>query len=366
LEYLTVCIGYAQDENGDPFRYSNINVSEFSITKLSKLLIPPAIICNGKQIELSCKTQGVNIYYKLNHGEVYSLYTDPIAIYEDTFIEAYSERSGEISEVVSQNCEYIPGHDYRQDYLTLKVLTAGSIAWQAFGTGYTKTIEYSINDGTWTSITAAATTPATFQVSANDVVRLRGSNSTYAGSKANYDGFEGGTATFDVEGNIMSLVYGDNFIGNTTLSGTYNFCSLFKKANVVSAENLILPTMALTNYCYRAMFSLAPLLEIAPALPATTLAQGCYWYMCENAPITTSPELPASTLVRECYGYMFTGCGSLEHIKCLATEGFSATQCLNGWVNNVSTSGIFVKDSSATGWPSGSNGIPTNWIVQDA
>jgi hypothetical protein len=63
---------------------------------------------------------------------------------------------------------------------------------------------------------------------------------------------------------------------------------------------------------------------------------------------------------------MFTGCGSLEHIKCLATEGFSATQCLNGWVNNVSTSGIFVKDSSATGWPSGSNGIPTNWIVQDA
>lgn len=366
LEYLTVCIGYALDENGDPFRYSNINVSEFSIIKLSRIFSAPTITCHGNKITVTCDTQGADIYYRLNHSGSYVLYTTPIDINADTFIEAYSQVGTKTSEIVSQNCIYIPSHDYSQDYLTLKVLTAGTIAWQAFGTGYTKTIEYSINDGTWTSITAAATTPATFQVSANDVVRLRGSNSTYAGSKANYDGFEGGTATFDVEGNIMSLVYGDNFIGNTTLSGTYNFCSMFKKSNVVSAKYLVLPTMALTNYCYRAMFSFAPLLETAPALPATTLAQGCYWYMFESAPITTSPELPAPTLVRECYGYMFTGCGSLEYIKCLATGGFSANQCLNGWVNNVSASGIFVKDASATTWPTGTNGIPTNWVVKNA
>ena len=35
LKYLTVCIGYAQDENGNPYRYSNINVLNFNITKLS-------------------------------------------------------------------------------------------------------------------------------------------------------------------------------------------------------------------------------------------------------------------------------------------------------------------------------------------
>ena len=366
LQYLTVCIGYAQDENGDPFRYSNINVSEFSITKLSKIFTEPVITCDGKKITLTCETQGVNIYYKLNHLGAYTIYNGPINISEDTFIEAYSELNGETSDVVSETCIYIPDHDYSQDYLTFRVLTAGSIAWQAFGSGYTKTIEYSINDGAWTSITAAKTTPPTFEVAANDVVRFRGSNSTYAGSKANYDGFEGGTATFNIEGNIMSLVYGDNFVNNTTLSGTYNFCSIFKKSNVVSAENLVLPTMTLTNYCYRAMFSLAPLLEVAPALPATTLAQGCYWYMFEAVLITEAPELLAPTLVRECYGYMFTGCGSLAYIKCLATGGFSTTQCLSGWVNNVASSGIFVKDANASDWTTGNNGIPTNWTVQTA
>ena len=35
LKYLTVCIGYAQDSNGQPYRYSNIQVLNFSITKLS-------------------------------------------------------------------------------------------------------------------------------------------------------------------------------------------------------------------------------------------------------------------------------------------------------------------------------------------
>lgn len=366
LQYLTVCIGYALDENGDPFRYSNINVSEFSIIKLSRIFSAPIITCDGSKITVTCETHGVDIYYRLNHSGSYVLYTTPIDINADTFIEAYSQVGAETSEVVSQNCIYVPPHDYSQDYLTFRVLTAGSIVWQAFGTGYTKTIEYSINEGTWTSITAASGTSTAFSVSENDVVRFRGSNSTYAGSKANYDGFEGGTARFNIEGNIMSLVYGDNFIGNTTLSGTYNFCSLFKKSNVVSAEYLVIPTMTLTNYCYRAMFSLAPLLTVAPALPATTLAQGCYWYMFEGVPMTEAPELPAPTLVRECYGYMFTSCTNLEYIKCLATGGFSANQCLNGWVNNVSASGIFVKDASATTWPTGTNGIPTNWVVQNA
>ena len=69
-------------------------------------------------------------------------------------------------------------------------------------------------------------------------------------------GFEGGTATYDIEGNIMSLLYGDNFADRTALpDGSYTFCSLFKKAPVISAENLILPATTLKEYCYRALFS---------------------------------------------------------------------------------------------------------------
>lgn len=33
LKYLKVTIGYAMDQNGDPYRYSNINVMDFSITR---------------------------------------------------------------------------------------------------------------------------------------------------------------------------------------------------------------------------------------------------------------------------------------------------------------------------------------------
>lgn len=78
-------------------------------------------------------------------------------------------------------------------------------------------------------------------------MRFRGNNTTYATSKSTYSGFEGGTATFDIEGNIMSLLYGDGFESSTQLTNsTYQFCSIFKKAQVISAKNLILPAMTMT------------------------------------------------------------------------------------------------------------------------
>ena len=417
LRYLKVCLGYAMDENGDPYRYSNVTIHNFSITKLTNVL-PPSISCNGRYvtittnetgadtyyrlnesgnfslyttqfaisddtiveayseinglssgtvsetcvftglkkphiafngeiITITCETQNATIYYRLGQSGQYDLYNAPIQIFTDTVVETYSELAGDTSEVVMQNCIYNPTHDYSADYLTFKVRTAGTIGWQAYGTGYAKTIEYSKNNGEWTSITATKTTPATITVAVGDEVRFRGTNTTYAGSKANYSGFDGGNATFDIEGNIMSLVYGDNFQGQTALTGTYNFCSLFKQSKVLSAEHLILPSLTLTNYCYRALFSLSTLIK-APALPATTLATGCYWYMFEACPITEAPDLEAATLVNECYGYMFTQCTSLCYIRCLATAGFGTSQCLTGWVNKVASAGTFVKHPNAS------------------
>lgn len=331
------------------------------------VMVDPVIICNGSEVTISCATLGATIYYRLNQTGNYAIYSSPIAILEDTVVEAYAKLSGHISQVVTETCIYNPVHDYASDYLTLKALTPGTILWKSIGTGMAKTIEYSINNGTWTSITAtSAGVPIT--VVANAAVRLRGTNATYAIDKSNYSGFEGGTATYDIEGNIMSLVYGDNFVGNNTLTGTYNFCSMFKLSNSVSAEHMILPATTLTQYCYRALFSKATL-STAPALPATTLAQGVYWYMFEECPITTAPDLLATELVRECYGNMFTGCTSLNYIKCLATSGFATTNCLQNWVKSVAQNGTFVKDVDtpiASGaWLRGTSGIPTSWLVYD-
>ena len=253
-------------------------------------------------------------------------------------------------------------HDYSGDYLTFRTLTPGTICWKAFG-NLTKTLEYKINDGEWTSITSTSG-GATISVVKDDLVRFRGSNTAYATSKSAYSGFEGGTATYDIEGNIMSLLYGDSFAESTTLpNNSYIFCSLFKKAPVISAENLILPATTLKDYCYRALFSYCTTLTKAPKLPATTLAKGCYWYMFEQCAITEAPVLNAITLVAECYGHMFEGCGLLNTITCLATSGLNTAKCLEGWVKNVAGDGAFLKAANVTSWKAGVGGIPTGWLV---
>ena len=253
-------------------------------------------------------------------------------------------------------------HDYSADYLTFRVLTSGTISWKSFGS-VARTIEYSIDNGVWTSLTSMSE-GATISVAQGNLVRFRGSNDTYATSKDAYSGFEGGTATYDIEGNIMSLLYGDNFAESTTFQGkSYIFCSLFKKAPVVSAEHLILPATTLKEYCYRALFSWCTTLTKAPELPATTLAKGCYWYMFEQCAITEAPVLNATTLVAECYGHMFTDCGLLNSITCLATSGFNTSNCLTEWVKNVAGDGVFVKAANVTSWTTGVSGIPTGWIV---
>ncbi len=72
------------------------------------------------------------------------------------------------------------------------------------------------------------------------------------------------------------------------------------------------PTSIPTSYCYANMFSGCTNLTAAPALPATTLAEGCYAYMFNGCTsLTAAPELPATTLASFCYGAMFNDCTSL-------------------------------------------------------
>jgi hypothetical protein len=49
----------------------------------------------------------------------------------------------------------------------------------------------------------------------------------------------------------------------------------------------------------------------------------------------------------------------------LATDK-SASSCLTYWVRGVSSTGTFVKNAAMTSLPTGNNGIPSGWTVQDA
>lgn len=299
--------------------------------------------------------------------------------------------------------------DYSKQYLTF-VAEGGNCTF-TFTPNNSSLIYYSLNSGsTWTQGTAVT-------VSSGNKVMWKGEMTPNSGIGR----FSGSTGSFHVEGNAMSLLYGDNFEGQTSLSGKdYAFKNLFSGCTTVtSAENLVLPATTLTEGCYEGMFkgctslTTAPVLSAttleywcydgmfigctslttAPQLPATTLAQGCYNGMfsgCTSlttAPsvlpattlanwcyqgmfkgctsLTTAPELPATTLTNWCYDGMFSGCTSLNYIKCLATN-ISASYCTYYWVSGVSSSGTFVKDSNMSSWSSGASGIPTNWTVQNA
>ena len=114
------------------------------------------------------------------------------------------------------------------------------------------------------------------------------------------------------------------------------------------------------------MFSRCTSLTTVPALPATTLAHGCYQNMffgCTS--LTTAPELPAETLADYCYADMFGDCTSLNYIKCLATD-ISAYGCTDYWVNNVAATGTFVKNPNMNDWTEDENGIPAGWDIEDA
>jgi len=220
-----------------------------------------------------------------------------------------------------QTLDYNSLSSYKIDYLTFKITSAGTIN---VPTGTT----YSINGGEWQN------TGTTLTVNGGESIKFKGNKTDY------YDNaFSGSTAGFNVEGNILSMIYGDNFIGKTSFpSGSvYNFVRFFQNCTgLTSAENLILPATTLTVYCYSNMF------------------QDC-------TSLVNAPELPATTLTNSCYQFMFLGCSSLNYIKCLATD-ISATNCLQQWVNYVASSGTFVKKSGVS-WPTGTSGIPSGWTV---
>ena len=206
--------------------------------------------------------------------------------------------------------------DYSQEYLTIKSLADNNtITWTFTGSEPIQNVIYWSKNGTsWTStIASTSDTPVSLAtLNKGEKMYLKGENVTYASSTTNYSHFNS-DYEFDISGNIMSLIYGDNFIGQTTLSSSYNFVSIFKSSKVVNASNLILPATTLTSSCYNGMFSGCTSLVAAPTLSATTLASSCYSNMFKNCTsLTAAPELPATTLTGTyCYSYMFIGCTSL-------------------------------------------------------
>lgn len=151
---------------------------------------------------------------------------------------------------------------------------------------------------------------------------------TYSFGGMNEDG-NGSTGKFECHGNIMSLLYSDEFEDKTTIPNAYCFSGLFADCSSLTTAPK-LPATTLAYGCYDSMFYACKSLTNAPELQATTLADECYYNMFSNCTnLTTAPELPATTLAEMCYGMMFNGCTSLTTAPSILPATTLAGVCYN-------------------------------------
>lgn len=223
--------------------------------------------------------------------------------------------------------------EYAGQYLTFEIVEGGTITWKS-SSDFAKTIEYSINGRNWNRLTATMS-GVSFNVSTGDVVRFRGNNTRYATGTFSYNSFAA-TCKFNLIGNIMSLVAGDNF-ASASLSTTYVFESLFYQCSgLLSAEKLVLPASGLTNYCFDGLFYKCTSLKKGPDLPAKALADYCYrnmFFGCSS--LESAPKLPATTLANSCYASMFGECTSLKTAPALPATTL-ANHCYSSMFQNCS------------------------------
>lgn len=257
--------------------------------------------------------------------------------------------------------------DVLPDYLKIESLGSGNVTITipaVIDSTFMTSISWSKDGTTWTDTTIDNTAQTiTVPVVSGDTVYLKGiGNRTSDGT--GYTNITS-SANYNLNGDILSLFYGDNFAEKDIPAGNYSTCSLFRgSTTLINAQNLImraatirpggyehmfkdctslltapelpstqiyntgygymfqgcsslirapkLPATTLSNYCYISMFDGCSSLTVAPELPATALTTYCYYAMFNNCTsLTRAPELPATTLATYCYYQMFSRCSLL-------------------------------------------------------
>ena len=215
--------------------------------------------------------------------------------------------------------------DYQGDYLTLSTLDNGEITItipDMVNQNYATSISYSKDKSNWTETVVDNTAQTiTIPVSNGDYVYLKGVAKAWSNADAESCTHINSSASINASGNIMSLLYGDDFKDKTTFpaESQYTFGELFiNNTHLINAKNLILPAIVLYANCYKSMFQDCTSLTAAPELPATSLGGSCYSSMFQDCTsLTTAPELPATKLASYCYYNMFKNCTSLVQAPAL-------------------------------------------------
>ena len=196
-------------------------------------------------------------------------------------------------------------------YVTFTADAAQTFKMTTFGNYNISGLEYSVNYGEWTSV--EPNKEVTFG-GANSTLRLRGTNIN--GTASHFSKYS--TITF-TDKNV-----------NVACTGDIRTLQDWRNYSTVDTQN--------ARFCY--LFVYCAALTSAPELPATTLADECYYGMfggCTS--LTATPELPATKLADYCYTSMFADCTKLSTVTMLAPSDqiTSCTNCVGYWLENAGT-----------------------------
>ena len=180
----------------------------------------------------------------------------------------------------------------------------------------------------------------------------------YTGEGACLQMFQGCTSLISAN---MTLIIPPDSNRNNLFKNMFNSC-----INLVIPPTIIGTTLG-SYAIFEGMFSGCTSLVNAPELPSfPKINTNCFCDMFNGCTsLINAPTINTTQIWNYGCKGMFKGCTSLQNIKCLATD-LSGTDCTKEWVQNVSLTGTFIKNSSMSSWPSGDNGIPSSWTVVDA
>lgn len=231
-----------------------------------------------------------------------------------------------------------PLSTYLRKYLTMEALEAGTFTVSINANCSAMAISYSLDNGaTWVDNSHVAGTASSYRtssVSAGDKVLWKCTSTDGSLSKAYGQVVQfTSTKTCKVYGNILSLIYGDNFIGkNTVADGFQTFRQNFAELKVVDAEYLIIPVATMKQYVAIMMFN-----------GNTDLVKG---------PAFVSDDIQAGALQQAFNGN--------THLASLTIIADTVSSSQSSWATNVPSGGVLTREIGDT-----FTLIPTGWTTKD-
>lgn len=235
--------------------------------------------------------------------------------------------------------------DYVSSYLTFEALGSGNITLTIpanVGTSCVTSVSYRKNREAWTTTAnSSSVVTITVPVVGGDTVQWKGTATKYSNGittdnyndtiqdlstyASNFDA----TCNYNIYGNIMSLLHGDNFVNKIELTTEFTFAGLFgtydtSRTRLKNAENLVLPAIILTNGCYTYMLSCNTALKTCPkilpyrGIGLTRMYQSMFANCCKTSDLAT--ESIAAPLIL-CKGSTANNCwmyrmfGSAQYIN---------------------------------------------------